>query len=115
MHYTRSLLYETYKQRNEIEIMFDAYKHFLVADKTYMQNRYVLEGWLMANFIAMIAYYRLYKRLKAANKLSKYAPKDIVEISKSIYQTRIRNVWTRSEITKKNKDLFKLINIDYLN
>ena len=108
------ILYETYKQLNEIEIMFDAYKHFLIADKTYMQNRYVLEGWLMANFIAMIAYYRLYKRLKIANKLSKYAPKDIVEISKSIYQTRIRNTWTRSEITKKTKDLFKLIDIDYL-
>jgi hypothetical protein len=108
-------LYETYKQRNEIEVMFDAYKHFLVADKTYMQNRYVLEGWLMANFIAMIAYYRLYKSLKTANKLSKYAPKDIVEISKSIYQTKVRNTWVRSEITKKIKDLFKLINIDYLN
>jgi len=108
-------LYETYKQRNEIEIMFDAYKHFLAADRTYMQNRYVLEGWLMANFIAMIAYYRLYKQLKKANKLSKYSPKDIVEISKTIYQTKIRNTWVRSEITKKTKDLFKLINIDYLN
>ncbi len=108
------ILYETYKQRNEIEIMFDAYKHFLAADKTYMQNRYVLEGWLMANFIAMIAYYRLYKRLKAANKLSKYAPKDIVEISKSIYQTKIRNTWSKSEITKKTKELFKMIDIDYL-
>ncbi|RKR80154.1 DDE family transposase [Mucilaginibacter gracilis] len=109
------MLYETYKQRNEIEVMFDAYKHFLLADKTYMQNRYVLEGWLMANFIAMIAYYRLYTRLKTANKLSKYAPKDIVEISKSIYQTKIRNTWVRSEITKKTKDLFKSIDIDYLN
>ncbi|GHT99735.1 hypothetical protein FACS1894126_6020 [Alphaproteobacteria bacterium] len=31
-------LYEIYKQRNEIETMFDAYKNFLEADKTYMQN-----------------------------------------------------------------------------
>ena len=109
------ILYETYKQRNEIEVMFDAYKHFLVADKTYMQNRYVMEGWMMANFIAMIAYYRLYTALKKVNKLSKYSPKDIVEISKSIYQTKARDTWTISEITKKLKDLFKQINIDYLN
>jgi Transposase DDE domain len=108
------ILYETYKQRNEIEIMFDAYKNFLIADKTYMQNRYVLEGWLMANFIAMIAYYRLYKRLKMANKLSNYSPKDIVEMSKCIYQTKIRNTWTRSEVSKKTKELFKKIDIDYL-
>lgn len=107
-------LYEAYKQRNEIEIMFDSYKNFLQADKTYMQNRYVLEGWLMANFIAMIAYYRLYSKLKENNLLSKYSPKDIIEISKSIYQTKIRGEWRLSEITIKHTRLFKKIGIDYL-
>ncbi|GHT97420.1 hypothetical protein FACS1894126_1430 [Alphaproteobacteria bacterium] len=46
-------LYEIYKQRNEIETMFD--ENFLEADKTYMQNKFVLEGWLFVNFLAMIA------------------------------------------------------------
>ncbi len=112
--HTPQSIYETYKQRNEIEIMFDAYKHFLVTDKTYMQNRYVFEGWLMANFIAMIAYYRLYKLLKTNKMLTKYAPKDIVELSKSIYQTKIADTWIRSEITQKIKQLFMALNIDYL-
>jgi len=71
------LIYETYKTRNEVEVMFDSYKNFLDADVTYMQDRHVMEGWLFANFIAMIAYYKLYVRLKQANKLSKYSPKDI--------------------------------------
>jgi transposase len=35
-------LYEIYKRRNEIEIMFDSYKTFLQADTLYMQNRHVL-------------------------------------------------------------------------
>lgn len=113
--FTAQELYEAYKQRNEIETMFDAYKNFLEADKTYMQNRYVMEGWLMSNFIAMIGYYRLYKLLKEAKLLSKNSPKDIVEISKSIYQTKIRDKWQISEITKKIIDLFKKLNIDYLN
>lgn len=112
--HTAQELYEAYKQRNEIETMFDAYKNFLEADKTFMQNRYVFEGWLMANFIAMMAYYRLFKLLKEANLLAKNSPKDIVEFSKSIYQTKIRNTWQISEITKKTTDLFKKINIDYL-
>lgn len=113
--YTAQELYEVYKQRNEIETMFDAYKNFLEADKTYMQNRYVMEGWLMANFIAMISYYRLFKLLKEGKLLSRYSPKDIVEMSKSIYQTKIRDKWHRAEISKKTIDLFKKINIDYLN
>jgi IS4 transposase len=44
-------LYEAYKQRNEIEMMFDSYKTFMKADVTYMQDRHVLEGWLFVNFI----------------------------------------------------------------
>lgn len=111
---TPQVIYETYKQRNEIEVMFDAYKNFLKADKTYMQDRYVLEGWLMANFIAMIAYYRLYMLLKDARLLSKYSPKDIVELSKTIYQTKITDKWVLSEITKKTTQLFNKIKIDYL-
>ena len=112
--HTAQELYEAYKQRNEIETMFDAYKNFLEADKTFMQDRYVLEGWLMANFIAMMAYYKLFKLSKEANLLSKNSPKDIVEISKSIYQTKIRDTWRISEITKKTTDLFMKIKIDYL-
>ena len=108
-------VYESYKQRNEIEVMFDSYKNCLEADKTYMQNRYVLEGWLFANFIAMIAYYKLYVRLRKAELLSKYSPKDIVELSKAIYMMKIRGAWFRSEITQKTQRLFAKIDIDYLN
>lgn len=108
-------IYEAYKQRNEIETIFDAYKNFLKADVMYMQNRYVLEGWLTANFIAMIAYHKLYIRLKEAEKLSKHSPKDIIELSKSIYKLNINNQWKISEISKKTFDLFKQLNIDYLN
>jgi len=108
-------LFEAYKQRNEVEIMFDSYKNFLHADRMYMHDRHVLEGWLFANFIAMIAYYKLYCKLKQAKLLTKYSPKDIIELSKSIYQIKIRGEWNRSEITIKTKQLFKKIDIDYLN
>ena len=108
------IIYETYKTRNEVEIMFDSYKNFLEADVSYMQNRHVMEGWLFANFIAMIAYYKLYVKLKQANKLSKYSPKDMIELSKSIYKLKCRGEWKTSETTKKTDELFKKIGIDYL-
>jgi transposase len=109
------IIYESYKQRNEVEVMFDSYKNYLDADVSYMQNRYVLEGWLFANFIAMIAYYKLYTRLLQAELLSKYSPKDIIEQSKAIYKMKIRNRWYLSEITQKTQRLFAKIQIDYLN
>jgi transposase len=107
-------VYESYKQRNEIEVMFDSYKNYLDADASYMQNRYVLEGWLFANFIAMIAYYKLYVRLRQEELLSKYSPKDIIEQSKAIYKMKIRGQWHRSEVTEKSRKLFAKIGIDYL-
>jgi len=107
-------IYEAYKQRNEIEVMFDSYKNYLDADVSYMQNRYVMEGWLFANFVAMISYYKLYVRLRQAGLLPKYSPKDIIELSKAIYKMKIRGVWYRSEITLKVKQLFAKIEIDYL-
>lgn len=110
-----SQIYQAYKQRNEIEIMFDAYKNFLKADKMYMQDRHVLEGWLIANFIAMIAYYKLYAKLKQAKLLNNTSPKDVIELCKSIYKFKINNQWNLSEITNKTKTLFKKLNIDYLN
>ncbi len=112
---TPEQIYCAYKQRNEIETIFDAYKNFLKADLMYMQNRYVLEGWLTANFIAMIAYHKLFIRLKDINKLSKHSPKEIIELSKSIYKLNINNEWNTSEIAKKNSDLFKNQVIEYLN
>jgi transposase len=107
-------VFESYKQRNEIEIMFDSYKNYLDADVSYMQNRYVLEGWLFANFIAMIAYYKLYMRLRQAELLTKYSPKDIIELSKAICKVKIRGEWHQTEMTEKTKKIFMKIGIDYL-
>jgi hypothetical protein len=108
------MVYESYKQRNEIEVMFDSYKNYLEADVSYMQNRYVMEGWLFANFIAMIAYYKLYVRLRQAELLTKHSTKDIIELSKAIYQMKIRGEWHRSEMTDKTIKLFAKIGVDYL-
>jgi transposase len=107
-------IYETYKLRNEIEIMFDSYKNYLDADVTYMQDRYVLDGWLFANFIAMTAYCKLFARLKQANLIHKYSPKDIVEISKAIFMIKNGNQWLLSETSAKTRAIFNKINIDYL-
>ncbi|GHT61522.1 hypothetical protein AGMMS50239_12620 [Bacteroidia bacterium] len=109
------VIYESYKQRNDVEVMFDSYKNCLDADVSYMQNRYVMVGWLFANFLAMIAYYKLYSRLLQAEQLSKHSPKDIIELSKAIYKMKIRNQWRLSEITQKTQRLFAKIQIDYLN
>jgi hypothetical protein len=48
-----------------------------------------MEGWLTANFIAMIAYHKLYIKLREIKKLKNFSPKDIIETSihlQALYQ-----------------------------
>lgn len=107
-------LYEGYKKRNEVEVMFDSYKNFLKADVMYMQDRHVTEGWLATNFIAMIAYHKLFARIQEAKLTAHVSPKDVIEICKSIYKVKINGEWHISEITKKVELLLKKLKIDYL-
>ena len=69
----------------------------------------------MANFIAMIAYYRLYAALKEAGKLNNTSPKDVVEVSKSVYKMRSGGTWVTTETTAKVRALLNSLKIDYLN
>jgi transposase len=107
-------LYAGYKKRNEVEVMFDSYKNFLKADIMYMQDRHVTEGWLATNFIAMIAYHKLFARIQNAKLTAHISPKDVIEICKSIYKVKINGEWQISEITKKVEQLMKKLKIDYL-
>jgi hypothetical protein len=62
----------------------------------------------------MIAYYKLFNRLRNAELLNKISPKDAIECAKTVYQINIRGNWHRSEITAKSRKFFAKINIDTL-
>ena len=89
-------------------------KNYLDTDVSCMQNRYVLEGWLFASFIAMIACYKLYVGLRQAGLPTRYSPKDIIELSKAICKVKTGSEWHRAEMTGKIQQLFAKIGIDYL-
>jgi len=107
--------YTIYKQRNEIEMMFDSYKTFCDGDTMYMQDRHTAEGWLLGNFIAMLAYYKLYDRLRKAKMLTHHSVKDIIEDLKSVHKFKIRNEWNLAEIPERYNKLFVKADIDILN
>jgi transposase len=102
-------LYATYKSRANIEQMFDSLKNVLDADKSYMQNEEMLEGWMFINHIALQCYHILYNRLKKKDLLKTYSVDDILLYLKHIRQIRINDEWTTTEITTKiTKALTKL-------
>jgi transposase len=58
-------IYQTYKSRMSIEVMFDGMKNVLDADHTYMQDQETLQGWMFVNHITLQWDQHLYIELKS--------------------------------------------------
>ena len=104
-------VYNLLKSRVEIEIMFDAFKNVLNADRTYMRDNYQMEGWVFINFISLVFYYRLYKILADHSLLARYTPNEALIHLSRIHKLKIQNEWITSEIPKKTRGVLEKLNI----
>jgi transposase len=104
-------VYVHYKSRAAIEILFDTFKNILSADTTYMRSNESMEAWLFINHLALIFYYRLYKRLIQYKLLKKYSPKDIIMHLDTIKKVKINDNWLNAEIPSKSKTILQKIQI----
>lgn len=95
-------IYETYKSRNDVEVMFDAFKNVINADRTYMQNDIALETWMFINFLASQIYYIIYNNLKSTKLLDKFSPLEFAEILSEIRKIKINEQWYLAEVPKKS-------------
>lgn len=104
-------IYKTYKSRCDIETMFDHLKTVLDADRTYMQNEEVLQGWMFINHVALQWFYCLYRLIAEAEKLKKCSVQDVLESLKEVRKIRIEQEWVSTERTAPVQKILKAIKI----
>lgn len=104
-------IYQIYKSRNQIEVMYDGFKGVLEADKTYMQNEETLQGWMLANHVALLAHHRLYQLLLSSNKLRKHSIGSVVERLTLVKKAKLNGQWIDTETIKASTKLFDDIGI----
>jgi transposase len=116
--YDPQKVYEEYKERGEIEQLFDQLKNTLDANVSYMQNEDALQGWMFINHIAIQIIYVLYEKLKTtqlnktqkANK--KYSIQDTIlhlsKIQKIIINDDKHYITELNPLTKKLLELLKI-------
>jgi transposase len=92
-------VYQTYKSRMSIEVMFDGMKNVLEADHTYMQDQETLQGWMFVNHITLQWYQQLYVELKSKGILKRYSVNDYIQLLTDLKKIRINNHWYFNEIT----------------
>jgi transposase len=101
-------IYQYFKSRNEIEVLYDTYKNVLEADRTYTHNALSMETWHFINFLAVRVYYKLYNYLRASDMLKKYAPMDCLLLMQLHRKLKINEEWLDGEIPKKSSNIFKI-------
>jgi transposase len=105
-------IYTDYKTRGQVETMIDTLKNIVDADRTYMQNRQALEGWMFINLIALKWYYTLLNLLKKHELNDKYSPADFLLFLSEVKMVKINNRWHLAEITKKTFQLLQKLGIE---
>jgi hypothetical protein len=104
-------IYQTYKSRMSIEVMFDGMKNVLDADHTYMQDQETLQGWMFVNHITLQWYQHLYIELKTKGMLKKYSVNDYIQMLTDLKKLRINDRWYFNEITNNAQKMFAKLGV----
>ena len=105
-------VYELLKRRIEIEQTFDTFRNTLHADRSCMRSDVSMQGWMLANFVALLLYYRVYDLLFRKKMLRKYSPKDVLLHLSLISKMKIGGRWVLSEIPKQSRTLMEKLGIE---
>ena len=57
-------MFDLYKGREDVELVFDAMKNELESDKTYLRSDETVRGYFLVTFLAMRIYFKILKRLR---------------------------------------------------
>lgn len=104
-------VYEMYKSRMSIEVLFDGMKNVLEADHTYMQNEQTLQGWMFVNHITLQWYQHLYIELKKKNLLKRYSVNDYVQMLTDLKKVKINDSWYLNEITGQTQKMIEKLGL----
>jgi len=104
-------IYQTYKSRMDIEVMFDSMKNVLEADHTYMQNEQTLQGWMFINHLVLQWYQHLYIELKEKGLLTKISVNDVIQLMTDVKKIRINNQWYLNEYTSYTQKLLTKLGV----
>jgi len=106
-------IYQGYKSRMTIEVLFDGMKNVLEADHTYMQDEQTLQGWMFINHITLQWYQHLYSELKSKGLLKQYSVNDYIQLLTDLKKIKINGEWHFNEITKSSGRLMEKMGVRY--
>ena len=105
-------VYLMFKQRESIEVAFDAMKNELENDKTYLHDDDAVRGYFFVSFLSLYLYYQILRKLKEKKLVSKISVNEVLlELSK-VYEIHLGNRKKFSEVPHKVEKLVAALEVD---
>ncbi len=105
-----------YRNRDKIEKDIDSLKNQIDGKRLRAHNKYTSNGRLFVKFIASIQHSKIMNIIKNDEKLKKYSLCEIMSELKKLKRNYFdENNTFLSELTKKQKLIFKAFNVDSIN
>ncbi len=105
-------IYLMWKDRENIEVAFDALKNELENDKTYLDDDDAVRGYFFISFLSLYLYYKILNLLRKAKLVDKVSVNEVLlELSK-VYEIHLGEKRKLSEIPDKVIKLAESLGID---
>lgn len=106
-------IYLLYKQREDIEVAFDAMKNELENDKLYLSNDDAVRGYFFISFISLYLYFRILNMLREKGLVGRMSVGEVLfELSK-VYLVYYTDGERRlSEIPRKTEEIDRLLKLN---
>ena len=105
-------IYNMYKNREEVEVAFDALKNELENDKTYLSDEDAVRGYFFISFLSLYLHHKILKILKEKNLIEKLSVNEVLlELSK-VYEIDLGGKKKLSEIPKKADKIANELGVD---
>ena len=103
-----------YRSKDQIEKLFDVLKNQLNENRLKVHSQMTADGKLFINFISLIIESEIIRIMRKKKLFKKYTQKELLFELRKIKRTQIYDQVIISEISKKQKEIFKAfeINID---
>ena len=104
-----------YRDKDKVEKIFDGVKNHMDGNRLRVHSGYTLEGKLFVRYIAMILYMYITKVMREKKLFEKYSIREMIKELAKIKIIKHENMAPFiSEISKKQKDIFKNFDMELL-
>jgi len=98
-------IYETYKIRWEIELLFKTLRDTCEQDASYMRDDHGFEAWSFFGHISILVACRILATLRKLNVSKEWSLEGILDHLSRVNAVQVANQWRVAETTKKTRDL----------